>query len=114
MWREAIHLVAEGVASVGDVDKAMRAGPGLRWSVMGPHMLFGLGSGGLGLDGFCARYGDSFHTWWDSLGSPRLTPEIAAMLADGVADEEAGRSFEELVEERDRKLIAAITAMKDI
>jgi hypothetical protein len=36
------------------------------------------------------------------------------MLADGVADEEAGRSFEELVEERDRKLIAAITAMKDI
>jgi 3-hydroxybutyryl-CoA dehydrogenase len=114
VWREAIHLVAEGVASVGDVDKAMRAGPGLRWSVMGPHMLFSLGSGGLGLDGFCARYGDSFHTWWDSLGSPRLTPEIAAMLADGVADEEAGRSFEELVEERDRKLIAAITAMKDI
>ena len=46
LWREAISLVAEGVASVEDVDKAVSAGPGLRWSVMGPHMLFSLGSGG--------------------------------------------------------------------
>ena len=42
LWREAIHLVVEGVASVEDVDKAVWAGPGLRWSVMGPHMLFSL------------------------------------------------------------------------
>ena len=112
VWREAIHLVAEGVASVADVDKAMRAGPGLRWSVMGPHMLFNLGSGGLGIDGFCDRYGDSFQVWWDSLGSPQLSPEIAQQLADGIAEEEAGRSFDALVAERDAKLIAAMKALK--
>ena len=63
VWREAISLATEGVASVEDIDKAMTAGPGLRWSVMGPHMLFGLGSGGGGMSTFCARYGDSFHRW---------------------------------------------------
>jgi 3-hydroxybutyryl-CoA dehydrogenase len=42
LWREAIHLVNEGVATVDDVDKAVWAGPGLRWAVMGPHLLFSL------------------------------------------------------------------------
>lgn len=114
VWREAIHLVNEGVASVADVDKAMRAGPGLRWAVMGPHMLFSLGSGGLGIDGFCARYADSFHNWWDDLGTPRITPEIARQLAEGISAEEAGRSFEDLARERDVKLIAAMKAMKAV
>lgn len=114
LWREAVHLVMEGVASVEDVDKAVHAGPGLRWSVMGPHMLFSLGSGGLGIDGFCERYRDSFHTWWDSLGSPQLDESVGEVLRQGIAEEEAGRSFEELASERDRKLIAALKAFRQV
>lgn len=113
LWREAVHLVAEGVASVEDVDRAITAGPGLRWSVMGPHMLFSLGSGGGGIDGFCERYRDSFHTWWQTMGSPLLTESVGELLADGIAEEERGRSFEELAAERDRKLIAAQVALRD-
>ena len=108
LWREAIHLVAEGVASVEDVDKAVTAGPGLRWSVMGPHMLFGLASGGGGMEEFCNRYADSFHRWWDSLGEPRLDPDVVRQLAEGLAAEEAGRSFDELSALRDKNLIAAL------
>ena len=37
LWREAVHLVASGVASVADVDAAISEGPGLRWALMGPH-----------------------------------------------------------------------------
>lgn len=114
LWREAISLVAQGVASVEDVDKAVTAGPGLRWSVMGPHMLFSLGSGGGGIGTFCERFGPSFHTWWDSMDDPRLTPDIIAMLKSGVEDEEAGRSFDELAAERDAKLIAAMKAFAKI
>ena len=114
LWREAIHLVAEGVASVEDVDKAVVHGPGLRWSIMGPHMLFNLGSGGHGLEVFCDRYRDSFHRWWDSLGAPELTPEVADALSQGVREEEAGRSFGELAAERDRKLISAIIALSSV
>ena len=114
LWREAISLVAEGVASVEDVDKAVSAGPGLRWSVMGPHMLFSLGSGGGGIGTFCERFGPSFHTWWESMGDVKLTPDVIAMLQDGVTAEENGRDFEALAAERDAKLIAAQIAFKSV
>jgi 3-hydroxybutyryl-CoA dehydrogenase len=113
LWREAIHLVAEGVASVEDVDKAVTAGPGLRWSVMGPHMLFGLGSGGGGIEEFCKRYGDSFDRWWDSLGAPQLDDDLIKRLAEGLADEEKGRSFEHLSALRDKRLIAVLRAFTE-
>jgi len=114
LWREAISLVAQGVASVEDVDKAVTAGPGLRWSVMGPHMLVSLGSGGGGIDTFCERFGPSFKTWWASMDTPDLTPEVIAMLKDGITEEEAGRDFETLAAERDAKLIAAQKAFKGL
>ncbi len=54
IWREAIHLVKEGVVSVQDADRAVVAGPGIRWAAMGPTMLFHLGAGERG-PGFLLR-----------------------------------------------------------
>ena len=112
LWREAISLVAEGVASVEDVDKAVTAGPGLRWSVMGPHMLFNLGSGGGGIETFCEKFGPSFQTWWETMGTPDLTSEVISLLQKGIVQEEAGRDFDTLAAERDAKLIASIKALR--
>ncbi|MFZ2503175.1 MAG: 3-hydroxyacyl-CoA dehydrogenase NAD-binding domain-containing protein, partial [Nocardioides sp.] len=69
LWREAIHLVNEGVASVADVDRAISSGPGVRWAAMGPTSLFALGADG-GLSQFCEHYADSFNRWWADLGTP--------------------------------------------
>ncbi|QCP49080.1 3-hydroxyacyl-CoA dehydrogenase [Trinickia violacea] len=113
LWREAIHLVVEGVATVEDVDKAVYAGPGLRWSVMGPHMLFNLGSGGHGLGVFCERFAPSFHRWWADLGNPQLDGKTIQTLVDGVKAEEDDRSFHELAAERDRKIVEASRAIKE-
>jgi 3-hydroxybutyryl-CoA dehydrogenase len=110
LWREAIHLVDEGVASVADVDTAVWAGPGLRWAVMGPTMLFHLGAGEGGLADFCRRYTDSFNRWWDDLGEPHLGPEVAARLVDGVAEEAGPRSTDQLGAERDALLSAILRA----
>lgn len=84
LWREAIHLIREGVASVEDVDTAIWAGPGLRWAAMGPTTLFHLGAGPGGLAEFCERYADSFNRWWDDLGTPHLDAETAATLVAGL------------------------------
>ena len=111
LWREAINLVVNGVASVADVDKAVSAGPGLRWSVMGPHMLFALGSGGGGMGEFCKRYAASFHVWWSTLGEAELTPDAIDSLVTGLAEAEAGRSYTELSALRDRRLVAAMKAL---
>ncbi len=111
LWREAIHLVAEGVASVADVDRAIASGPGLRWAIFGPHMTFHLAGGGQGMGVFIERYRDSFHRWWDDLGDPRLTGDIGQILADGLIEAEADRDFEALAAERDAKLVAMLRAL---
>ena len=114
LWREAIHLVETGVASVEDVDKAVWAGPGLRWAAMGPHRLFHLGAGAGGLQEFCNRYGDSFHRWWEDLGETRLTPELADILAAGVIQESEGENIKAAESQRDAMIVAMLAATKPI
>jgi len=114
LWREAIVLVMEGVASVEDVDKAVSSGPGLRWALMGPHMLFSLASGGLGMEGFIERYGESMHRWWKTMGQVTLSPETTRILVEGMEAEAAGRTFDQLAGERDRKLIAILKALAEM
>lgn len=109
LWREAIHLVNEGVASVGDIDTAVSSGPGLRWAVMGPTLLFHLGGDDGGLAAFCERYADSFNRWWDDLGDPRLDEGTARRLLEGVAAE-TQEGTEALVAHRDARLTAVIAA----
>ncbi|MGI9310957.1 MAG: 3-hydroxyacyl-CoA dehydrogenase NAD-binding domain-containing protein, partial [bacterium] len=45
LWREALHLVNEGVASVDEIDQAICYGPGLRWSFMGTFMVYRIAGG---------------------------------------------------------------------
>ncbi len=112
LWREAVHMVAEGVADVAAVDAALAHGPGLRWSVMGAHMAYHLGGGAGGIEGYLAHLGPSQERRWASLGDPRLTPETCRALVDGVAREAAGRSVAALEAARDEALIAALLARR--
>ena len=114
IWREAISLVAEGVTSVEDVDKAVWAGPGLRWATMGPTMLFHLGAGAGGLPAFFDHFSDTFNGWWDDLGQIKLDDAVIAAIIKGVQDEAAGQSVEELAAERDALLTAIQKATKPI
>ena len=110
IWREALHLVKEGVASVEDVDKAVSAGPGLRWAAMGPSMLFHLGAGAGGMAAFCERYTESFHRWWDDLGDPRIDEDLREKLIAGIAEAAAGRTTGDLASERDALLLGILKA----
>lgn len=111
VWREAIHLVQSGVASVGDIDKAMSAGPGLRWAVMGPTTLFSLGAGSGGLAAFCDHFSDTFNGWWEDLGTPQLTPEVSQMLAEGLGEAIGDMSIEKLAALRDSKIVKLQVAL---
>lgn len=105
LWREAVHLVSEGVVSVAEVDTAVSWGPGLRWGIMGPNLIFHLGGGQGGMEHFLNHLSGPISCWWDDLGEPQLTPEIQAALIQGVKDEAAGRSIDQLVKQRDEVLI---------
>ncbi len=109
VWREAIHLAKEGVASVGDIDKAMWAGPGLRWAAMGPTACFSMGAGPGGLQAFCDHFKDTFNGWWDDMGRPYLDDDTIAMLVDGANAAAGGMGHEDMLARRD----AMITAMQE-
>lgn len=105
LWREAIHLVAEGVVSAADADAAIAFGPGLRWALMGPHLTFHLAGGEGGMTHFMAHLAGPVQSWMDDLGATRLTEPVRQLIIDGVAAEAGPRSIGDLQRWRDRKLI---------
>ncbi|SIQ61538.1 3-hydroxybutyryl-CoA dehydrogenase [Paracoccus thiocyanatus] len=113
IWREAIHLVDSGVVSVRDVNAAVWAGPGLRWAVMGPHMLLNLGGGEGGLRAYCQQFSESYAEWWKDLGQPSLDAGTIQKLVDGLADESGGRDYATLRRQRDAQLVAVLRALSE-
>lgn len=113
LYQEAVHLVAEGYATVEDIDKAITGGPGLRWAFMGPHMTYHLGGG----DGGIARYldilGPSQERRWEALGKPELTDAVKQKIIDGIDAEARGRSIGQLTEERDATLLKLLKVLRE-
>ena len=113
LWREAIELVRSGVATVEDVDKAVRYGPGLRWAVMGPHLIYHLGGGEGGLRGHMAHLTGTKEGMLRDLATwTTFPPDAPDILAAGVEAEAAGRSLAELEAERDEALAAVLLALR--
>lgn len=112
LWREAIHLVAEGVASVADVDAAISEGPGLRWALMGPHLTFHLAGGEGGMAHFLHHLLPAMESWWQDLGDPKVDAALSAALVAGVAEEAGGQSPRDLAAMRDAALLRLLAARR--
>ena len=108
LWREVAYLVSEGVVDVADADTAVCWGPGLRWGVMGPNLLFHLGGGRGGIEHFFDQFTGPMTAWWKVLGQPTITPELRRTIVEGVNDVVAGRSIEQLSVERDELLLGLL------
>jgi len=112
LWREALDLVASGVASVEDVDKALHAGPGLRWALMGQHLIYHLGGGEGGYQHFFDHIGKTFEAYWRTMPSWTQIPEEARQAAiEGVEESLHGRSIAEISAWRDEKLVKLVKAI---
>ena len=112
MWREALHMVANGEATVEQLDLAITAGPGLRWALMGPMLTFHLAGGEGGMAHMLDHFGPSLKSPWTRLEAPELTRELRDAVVGGCEDEADGRSVAALVNERDKGLIAIIKALR--
>ncbi len=110
LWREAFHLVEQGVASVADIDTAIAHGPGLRWALMGPFMNLHLSGGAGGIAHLLDHLGGPIEDWWHDLGAPSMTAELKRQVAEGMADELGGRRSADLEAARDALLLDLIRA----
>lgn len=114
LWREAYHLVDQGIVSVADIDTAIADGPGLRWSLLGPFATQHLSGGPGGLGHVLEHLGPPMVEWWDDLGHPKLTAGLVEKLVDGVDEELDGTSSEELVARRDQALRRLLEIKTDL
>ncbi|MEN3793529.1 3-hydroxyacyl-CoA dehydrogenase NAD-binding domain-containing protein [Fulvimarina sp. MAC3] len=112
LYREAVHLVAEGVASAADIDTAVRNGPGLRWAAVGPHMTYHLGGGEGGIAAYLDHLGDSQQRRWDDLGTPALTKALREKLVVETLVEADGESVRALAAERDSQLVGLVKSVR--
>jgi carnitine 3-dehydrogenase len=108
LYREVVYLISEGVLDVADADDAVSWGPGLRWGVMGPSMLWHLGGGQGGIQHFMDTLMPRMAAQWQGLGNPEFTPELGRKIVEGVLGEAGGQSVDELADERDDVLFGLI------
>lgn len=111
LWREALHMIAAGEATVEQLDLAVTEGPGLRWATQGPMLTFHLAGGQGGMAHMLDHFGPSLHSPWTRLVAAELTPELRDAVVAGCEREAGGRSIDELVAERDRSVIAILRAL---
>ncbi|MDE0322265.1 MAG: 3-hydroxyacyl-CoA dehydrogenase NAD-binding domain-containing protein [Acidimicrobiaceae bacterium] len=113
LWREALWLVHDGVATVSEIDDAMRLGFGLRWAQMGVFQTYATAGGEGGFRHFIEHFGPALQLPWTKLTDvPEMSPEFMATLIAQSDEQSAGQSAAELCAARDRNLVDVMLALE--
>lgn len=115
LWREALWLVNDGVATAAEIDDAIRFGAGLRWSFMGTFLVYRIAGGEAGMRHFMAQFGPTLKWPWSKLTDvPDLTDELLDRIVDQ-SDLQAGdQTIRELEVLRDDCLIAVMQGLRTV
>jgi carnitine 3-dehydrogenase len=113
LWREALHLVDEGVATTGEIDDAIRFGAGIRWSFMGTFLTYTLAGGDAGMRHFMQQFGPALELPWTKLVAPKLTDQLIDRVVDGTSQQVGSRSIKQLERYRDDCITNVLSAIAD-
>ena len=113
LWREALHMVANGEATPADIDNALMNGPAARMAVQGQCMAFHVACGEGGMATNLDQFGPALKWPWTRLEAPELTQELRDRMVDGCNEIAAGRHFEAMAASRDREIVAVLNAIRD-
>jgi carnitine 3-dehydrogenase len=111
LWREALHMVANGEATPADIDTALINGPAPRMAVQGQCMAFHVACGEGGMATNLDQFGPALKLPWTRLEAPELTKELRDRMVDGCNAIAAGRHFEAMAAERDRAIVGILKAV---
>jgi carnitine 3-dehydrogenase len=112
LWREALHLVNDGVATTGEIDDAIRFGAGLRWSFMGTFLTYTLAGGDAGMRHFMQQFGPALQLPWTYLPAPALTDTLIEDVVQGTSAQLGEHSIAGLERYRDDALLGVLAAVR--
>jgi carnitine 3-dehydrogenase len=113
LWREALHMVANGEATPADIDTALIHGPAPRMAVQGQCMAFHVACGAGGMATNLDQFGPALKLPWTRLKAPELTKELRDRMVEGCNEMAADSGFEEMAAKRDRQIVAVLRAIRD-
>src|SRR5258707_4468361 len=105
LWREALHMINSGEATVQQIDDSIAYGPGLRWALMGPILTFHLAGGPGGMAHMLDHFAPALLEPWTRLDAPSLTQELRDRVVRGAVEAAGGRTVAELELQRDAFLV---------
>ncbi len=105
LWREALHMIDSGQATVQQIDDSIAYGPGLRWAIMGPMLTFHLAGGPGGMGHMLDHFGPALLEPWTRLKAPELTTELRDRVVAGAVTAANGHTVAELEQKRDAFLV---------
>ena len=113
LWREALWLVNDDIATTAEVDDAIRLGPGLRWSFMGTFLIYRMAGGGAGMRHFMSQFGPTLKWPWSKLTDvPELTDALLDKISAQSDGQSGGKSVRELEQFRDDCLVAVLQGLR--
>jgi ketoreductase RED1 len=111
LFREAIHLVREGVVTEQELDDIVTSSIGMRWAIAGPFQTFHLGGGPGGLPAFLEHLGKSLEeVSWPLLGAPSLDEATVAVLNEQA--QHFGATVDQLAANRDEAIVRLLRALR--
>ena len=113
VWREALWLIKDGIATTQEIDDAIRYGFGLRWAQMGLFETYRIAGGEAGMRHFIDQFGPCLAWPWTKLMDvPELTEDLIDQIA-GQSDAQSGHmSIRELERARDNNLVTILRGLK--
>ena len=113
VWREALWLIKDDIATTEEIDDAIRYGFGLRWAQMGLFETYRVAGGDAGMRHFISQFGPCLQWPWTKLMDvPELTDELIDKIADQ-SDAQSGQySIGELERIRDKNLVGFLKVLK--
>lgn len=113
VWREALWLVKDGIATTEEIDNAIRYGFGIRWAQMGLFETYRVAGGEAGMKHFIAQFGPCLKWPWTKLMDvPDLSEELIDQIADQSEAQSGAHSIRDLERIRDNNLVAMMRALK--
>jgi len=113
LWREALHMVADGSATTDELDAAITGGPGLRWAFMGTCMAFHLAGGDRGMAHMLEQFGPALDLPWTRLKAPELTEDLKDRMISQTQAQAGTLSVREIERLRDQTLIKVMAAVEE-
>ncbi|HEX6705602.1 MAG TPA: L-carnitine dehydrogenase [Albitalea sp.] len=113
LWREALHLVDDGVATTAEIDDAIRFGAGIRWSFMGTFLTYTLAGGEAGMRHFMSQFGPALKLPWTHLPAPELTETLIDRVVEGTSAQQGERDIRALERYRDDCILGVLKAVRE-